>query len=344
MLNFGTVVLGDSASIGDSNVSNVSNVCDTISSITQDLYQFVSKIQKPKLNDQLWLQTVQIRCEELADRVALARKSMSDRQRSLTVSLENISNTLQAYVKELDGSPNAVRLRRNFRSLSCAYEDLAIQARRMQSKNLGRPNHHSPLKPANFVRNIFHVLMGAVGFVTYQFLLNYQQAMVVLAVMLTVGVLLEVTRRIYPRWNDFLMEYVFRAISRPREYNHINSATYYLTAITLITALCPKPAVLIGVLVLALADPAAALAGKKWGVKKLWKEKTYVGTSAFFGVAVLTSLAYLIFSRFPFRVGAMLMLSVCVATLGTLGELFSGYFDDNFTIPVLCAGVASFWF
>jgi len=156
-------------------------------------------------------------------------------------------------------------------------------------------------------------------------------------------VTLEITRRLSTRWNDYLVDRFFGAISRPWEKHQTNSATYYLLALTLITFVMPKHAVEIAILVLAFGDPAATILGKKWGGVKIWKEKSVVGTSAFI-LAAFPPVAAFLSSGFPsMNHTSKLGLALTVSLVGAAAELFSENLDDNFTIPVLCAGVAALW-
>lgn len=334
MLNSGTVFLGESS------------IYESAHSVALELYEFVSKIQKPKPNDPTWMKTTHSRCAELQVRVATVRKNMSDRQKALTLALENIFNSLQSYLHELEGSPNSVRLRQSFRDLSIAYEDLVVQCRKMKKKAAHpshRADHFSHLKPSNYARNFFHIMMGLTSGLLYEFVLNQSQALAILLFFSTLAIAMETSRRFSPAINRFLMDRVFKLISRPREENHINSATFYVCGLVVITFMFPKAATLIGVLILTFADPAAALVGKRWGRKKLWREKSYVGTLGFLITASTATFTYLAFSLPSLPLSSKLLISGSVALVGTIAELFSEYLDDNFTIPVLCAGVAAFF-
>ena len=81
-----------------------------------------------------------------------------------------------------------------------------------------------------------------------------------------------------------------------------------------------------GVLVLAFADPAAAIVGRKLG-KRPFLGGTFEGSAAFFATSlVVLTLRY----SWP--------LAVLVSVLTTLVERRSWPLDDNFTIPVVSTG------
>ena len=99
----------------------------------------------------------------------------------------------------------------------------------------------------------------------------------------------------------------------------------------------PAELVIVAVLILALADPAASITGRLWGKRKLHHNKSYVGTGSFFAVAWVTAIVFLTVAvkdlSTPHAVGAALI----IATAGTIVEALSTRLDDNLTIPVVCA-------
>jgi phytol kinase len=105
----------------------------------------------------------------------------------------------------------------------------------------------------------------------------------------------------------------------------------------------PKAAVEVGVIILAFGDPVATIIGKKFGKRKLYGNKTIMGSLAFFSVALMAgSIVFAIAgpSLPTWKAAAML---VTVALAGTLTELACQRLDDNFAIPTITAGVATLW-
>lgn len=94
------------------------------------------------------------------------------------------------------------------------------------------------------------------------------------------------------------------------------------------------------VLIMALADPAAALAGK-WYQKKyrFQSGKTVIGSVAFFGVAfVISGLLMSIFATDDLSISTLL-LAVSLAFFTMLAEKYSRNGWDNFFIPLTAMGV-----
>jgi dolichol kinase len=93
----------------------------------------------------------------------------------------------------------------------------------------------------------------------------------------------------------------------------------------------------IPILIMALADPMAALFGKRFpfGKYSVWKEqKTIVGSCAFFVVAWLVNFLLLPTDNFWFL--------VFIPLAATLAEAFTGKGLDNLTIPVAVISVLYF--
>jgi dolichol kinase len=118
----------------------------------------------------------------------------------------------------------------------------------------------------------------------------------------------------------------FRRLASPREMKGIASSTWYAFGILLTAALFDRAAAVSGILVLGLADPSAGYVGRRWGTRP-WLGGTLEGSLVFLGTcAVIVGL----------RHGWGIALPV--GALVTLAERRSWPLDDNFTIPLVCAG------
>ena len=73
----------------------------------------------------------------------------------------------------------------------------------------------------------------------------------------------------------------FRHVSRPHEVEQVNSSTWYATALALLTLTLEPTVMIIGVLVLAFADPAAAIIGRRFGRISLINGRTVEGSLTF---------------------------------------------------------------
>jgi dolichol kinase len=232
-------------------------------------------------------------------------------------------------------SPRA-RVMALYDELSRAYELWLPEFRaRASAMGMSFPVQASSVKPLIRARTLFHMAMGTLAICLYQFVINLRQAMIILLSLLSITIGLEVTRRIWSRWNHILLtSRVFHPIARPREYHTVNSSTWYLTALCLIAPVFSQPAVSAGVLILAFADPAAAWVGKRYGKRKLHRQKSLVGSLAFVVVAFAVASAFLLGFYPQFTLGQRLGAAALAATAGAVAELFSERIDDNFTVPI----------
>ena len=102
---------------------------------------------------------------------------------------------------------------------------------------------------------------------------------------------------------------------------------------------------IVGVLVLGFADPAAAIIGRRLGRVKLVNGRTLEGTSAFViggAVSTFAILASLGSSLNPaLSTGNWAAISFCGALVGGIAELFSRRIDDNMSVP--WAGALGAW-
>ncbi len=335
-----------------------------LGSLTEELHQFLSRLYAEKLTDadRTRLDALVAACRELADkaqnaremagdawdsfgeRVANARDAAAARRQTLGESLERMSTSLRSMAAELAEHPRVARVRSWRNRLSTNYEDLLRSVRRSRVAQAGQPLQLPHLKPANYHRNVFHVAMGLVSVLLYELVLTWPLTMLVLGSISTVVVTLEVTRKIWPRWNQMICDSIFfRLIIRPRELRRINSASVYALTLTGMCLLAPMPAVEVGLLVLAFGDPAASIIGKRWGSRKLWRQKSWAGSAAFFGVAFGVSVLFLGLKGL-LAPWSMVGVAAAAAFAGTVTELLSDRLDDNFSVLAMTTAVTALFF
>jgi len=307
-----------------------------LNDIMEELHEFVSNIQKPDLRNDSWKNSMLEYCDELSERMSEIHQILIEKREEYSGSLEELSQHIQAYSAELASRPDVKQLKNLYTRLSSNYEEMVLNFQELKISGLKKITRSSHLKPTNYARSIFHMVMGMTSMVMYQFVLTQQQAVIILTTMAVFFGSLEITRRFSERWNDFLVDKVFAIIARPFERHHTNGATYYLIALALITPFFSKPAVLVAVLILGFADPMASIIGKRFGKRKLFLDKSYAGTLAFFVTATLVSTIYMAFALPQLSLVLVLFLSASIAIVGTITELFSSRIDDNFSIPVVC--------
>ena len=114
-----------------------------------------------------------------------------------------------------------------------------------------------------------------------------------------------------------------------------------MIALIIICGAFAKPAVEAALPILGFSDPVASLVGKRWGRRRLFRDKSYAGTLAFFGAGLVTVGILLVLSRPELGMPRIFTVSVCLSAVGAVTELFSSRIDDNFSIPVVCAAVGA---
>lgn len=299
-----------------------------------------------------WLQSCQAQCGLLARRVQslLGETSTYKRRavRALHLALEKLHSALVALERELlrlASGGGWAEIQELLTTLSKNSENFLVQYRRLRERDLSDFQLVKDFKPTNYARNLFHVGNGVLCVVLYQWVLNREQALLALSALLSAAIAMEISRKFSRRWNDFLVDRVFGAVSRPRERYVINSSSYYLVAVTLITYFLPKQAVLMALLVLAFGDPAASIVGKRWGRRKLWKEKSILGSLSFvvasfaacIGFQAVARLGDLAGSAVGGVTGSFIFGALLVAVGGAITELLTEALDDNLTVPIVCA-------
>lgn len=314
---------------------------DTFIEIMTELRTVVTSMQRPKLQDARWIKSMRKQARNLERQITAMKASFGELHRSFEERWDSIAAELKAYSAELTRSANKRELLRVQKRLSEQYEELLVQVKKFKVAGVETFTRAHHLKPVNYPRSLFHATLGVVGVLSYQYILSYWQA---LGILITLGVVfgtLELTRRMSGRWNNLLVDKVFGLIARPFERHKINSSSFYLLGLTIITAFCSKPAAQVAVLILAFADPAATIIGSLWGKRKLVGDKSLAGASAFFTVALLTSLLFIAFGPPNLPFWSAFGIASLLAAAGTTIELFSRKIDDNLTIPVVCGFIAT---
>lgn len=194
-------------------------------------------------------------------------------------------------------------------------------------------------RPANATRSIFHVASGALSLTLIRLLPGRTWLIAVSLTIAIAGWSMEAIRRRSPAANDRLMRF-FSAIAHPQERYRVNSSTWYVTALLILSAFFPLRSAELGVVVLGLADPAAALIGRRFGRTRLRTGRSLEGMLAFVVTGTLGALATLVaFHALPWS--SRITLALVAAVAGAVAELVSTRFDDNFTIPLTVAVAAT---
>lgn len=313
--------------------------------IALDLHALLNDLEPARWKDEkidemrLRLQDIQTRVEDLLDAYA---KEADQKLESMRARYDDLSTLIGEYrptfeSETLDEMREAwMAFRENAEP---AYEALATS---LKANDLNVPS----LRPSNYTRNFFHILAAAISIAVVEFLpaitgFDFWIVVAVAAGFAVWGWSMEISRRVSKRANALLMR-AFKHVAHPHEAHHINSSTWYVTALLLLS-LTYNPAVCsVALAILGLADPAAAIIGKRWGRVRFENGRSVEGTVTFILVGALAGMGILAtFHPGQWSLGQMILVSVIAATAGGVTELVSKRIDDNLGIP-LAAGAAAF--
>ncbi len=281
--------------------------------------------------------------DALGERMSEARDTAAARRQALGEALDSMATQLRMFASECAEGPRMAAWKAGRDHLSNSYEDLLRSVRNSRLARVATKQMHLPhLKPTNYHRNVFHVGMGVVAVAAYELVLTYTATLWVLAIISAIAGTLEITRRIWPHWNHLLMNSIFfKRIARPREHGRINSASVYAFTLLGVCLLAPMTAVEVGLLVLAFADPAASIVGKRWGTWKLWRQKSWAGSLAFLTVAFGVAMAFLTWKAAAPTWGTVSGAAFATALAAATTETLSDRLDDNFSVLAMSTAVAS---
>lgn len=271
------------------------------------------------------------RASQLSQRFQEAKRDAGER---LSTRLDEISASLRRVATELDARRTRTgTLNETWKSLGQQYEALLEHVRQ---RRLAVPEGVSleHIKPRNYSRNLFHVSVGLVCILAYELLLTRTLLIIVGSSFLGLFIFMDILRRYSPYWNKHFVQRMFGAISRPGEAYRIPSATWYTVALLIGTIFLPQHAVELGALVLAVGDPAASLAGKRWGSIKLYGQKSWAGSGAFMLVSFVIASTFLWLVVPGVGLTRALGIAGVLSMLGAVTELLSRRVDDNLSIPL----------
>jgi dolichol kinase len=173
-------------------------------------------------------------------------------------------------------------------------------------------------------RKLFHSGLGvAVAGALWLELLPRPWELGLTAAALAVAVLIDVARLTSPSANDLFYR-LFGALASSRERERVLSSTWFTLGLLLTQLIAPRGVAVSAILVLALADTAAAWVGSRWG-RRPFLGGSVEGSVAFGFVALL-----LLAPWHGVGVGAV------AALIGVFAERLP--IDDNVSVPL---GVAA---
>ena len=291
-----------------------------------ELYHLLRAIDPARWQDDIE-QALHRRLDGIRQRLdGLLRRLDGDRFASLKTPLLTLAALLEksAPTEQVEEAWNEFRL-----AALPVYEELAAGLK-------GFDIHVPSLRPTNYSRNALH---AAGGLATALLILHVltPTTMLLGAGSAAIGAWgLEISRRLSPTINDLCMKVLGR-FAHPHETWRVNSSTWYVTAMLGLALTGDVMLAALSTAILAFADPAAAVIGRRFGRTNLVNGRSLEGSLAFVLVGTLVSLAVLsvYYPTFSLTTAALIALSAAVPS--ALAELFSRRIDDNLSIPLSAA-------
>lgn len=183
-------------------------------------------------------------------------------------------------------------------------------------------------------RRLFHLGNGVAIATAYALLFSHAQIIHLFGAIACLVYIGDRVRIAYPelvsRWAPWANRLFVRAEEQVRE----SAMTPFAIAVLLTIIAVPKPAALIAIYTLAIADPLAAVVGIRFGRRRLTPNRSLEGTLAFLAVTVAVTALVLRHSTgaAPWPIAGA---AAAVGLVAVICELLPLRVDDNLTIPIV---------
>jgi len=182
-------------------------------------------------------------------------------------------------------------------------------------------------------RRFFHVMNGTSTATAYALLFTHEQVIHIFGTIACLVYVIDRFRIAYPELVARRAPWVNRLLVRAEEQVRESAMIPYAIAVLLTILTVPKPAALIAIYTLAIADPLAAVVGIRFGRRRIAQNRSLEGSLAFF-TATLVIAALVLWQVGNGSSLAIAGASTTIAFLAALCELVPLRIDDNLTIPL----------
>jgi dolichol kinase len=179
-----------------------------------------------------------------------------------------------------------------------------------------------------FIRKAVH-LSGLLIVIIYTFLLNNFSERVSIIVLIGILLLLLEIERIRLDHKPQLMKAV-EGLFRNSEKNHVSGGAFFIISTIIAFAAFEYWIALVAMFMTVFGDMFAALLGRAFGKRRIYRHKTWVGTMSALLANLLVGMFLL--PQFP-------IIYVPMAIVATLVELLTHKLDDNLTVPLFAGFV-----
>lgn len=265
---------------------------------------------------------------EASPNKAEVREAMKEKWQKVEARLAELSTVLRSSPNPKVKEETAPREQwKEFRArLQSVYEDIASELRTLDI-------HVPSLRPTNYARNVFHVISALSVLILIQYILNPTGMIIAAAAFALAGWGMETARRYSTQANTLIMK-AFTPVAHPHEYHRVNSATWYVSALLILSLTGSALMCSVAVIVLGFADPAAALIGRRFGRISLINGRSLEGTLTFIVTGFIGALGVIQLWHPEISLSHACLMGAVAAVFGGIAELVSSKVDDNMTIPL----------
>lgn len=303
--------------------------------LVRDLYGTLSEMDEARWRSDA-ADTARARIREISARIAtLVEERWPERAEVVRERLAALRDRLVRELPDEEGTIAKATARWvAFRSaVTPAYEAVSRKLRDWEI-------HVPTLRPTNYRRSAFHVLNAVVCLSILYFVPHPAWCLAITGPLFAWAWTMETMRRTRPEMNAKLMRF-FAPIAHPYEHHRINSGTWYITSIFLLSLTMSPLVCAIGLAVLGVGDPVAGLVGRAWGRTKIMHGRTVEGGLAFLGAAIPAAvLAGFLFAP-ALPLGVLVALASSAALAGAVAEIVSLRIDDNLSVGLVATGAAA---
>lgn len=182
-------------------------------------------------------------------------------------------------------------------------------------------------------RRLFHLLNGISTATAYALLFTHEQVIRIFGTIACVVYIVDRVRIAYPEALQRHAPWVNRLLVRAEEQFRESAMTPYAIAVLLTVITVPKPAAIVAIYTLAIADPLAAVVGIRWGRRRIAQNRTLEGSAAFFSATLVV--AWVVLAQGTNHPAAAVAgAAVTIALAAAACETLPLRIDDNLTIPL----------
>jgi dolichol kinase len=308
----------------------------TLQAAVEDLFELVDRTDPTRAKAPI-AEALLTRARGLAEQLRELSLETSDHGHygapgALRDLLRSSSENLSRFAQAIEKSDVLREWREHHATIA---KDYAALTKALERLGADRTPHFRRLTPINYTRNAFHITGGVVAAVMYHAVLSWTGAFLVMFTFAGTFTTLEILRWRSRELNERLMRFAFfRKIARPHEHVRVNSSTFFAWGLLISVIIGSREAVEAACLVCAFGDPAASILGKRYGRRKLFRDRSVLGTGVFIGVSTAIVFVFQLVAHPALSIPTAFAVSLIAGVAGAAAELLSTRLDDNFTVPV----------